>query len=298
MLAELAAILAPVFLCAGLGYAWGRGPHPFSLDFVTALVTNVATPCLIFSTLTKLQVSPAAFAEMVLAGLAALAGFAALGTTVLVVARQPLRAFLPALTFPNAGNLGLPLVLFAYGEAGLALAIAYFSVVSVGQFTFSVGQFTFGVWVASGAAGPRLLLRTPVLYALAAALGFMIAGTEPPRWLANTVELLGGAAIPLLLLSLGVALARLRVHSLPLGLALAVLRLGAGLMIGLAVAELFALEPLARGVLVLQSAMPAAVFNYLFAERYGNSPQQVAGVVLISTALSFATLPALLLLVL
>lgn len=291
MLAELAAILAPVFLCAGLGYAWGRGPHPFSLDFVTALVTNVATPCLIFSTLTKLQVSPAAFAEMVLAGLAALAGFAALGTIVLVVARQSLRAFLPALTFPNAGNLGLPLVLFAYGEAGLALAIAYFSVVSV-------GQFTFGVWVASGAAGPRLLLRTPVLYALAAALGFMIAGTEPPRWLANTVELLGGAAIPLLLLSLGVALARLRVHSLPLGLALAVLRLGAGLMIGLAVAELLALEPLARGVLVLQSAMPAAVFNYLFAERYGNSPQQVAGVVLISTALSFATLPALLLLVL
>ncbi len=291
MLAELAAILAPVFLCAGLGYAWGRGPHPFSLDFVTTLVTNVATPCLIFSTLTKLQVAPAAFAEMVLAGLAALAGFAALGTVVLVVTRQSLRAFLPALTFPNAGNLGLPLVLFAYGEVGLALAIAYFSVVSA-------AQFTFGVWVASVAAVPRLLLRTPVLYALAAALGFMIAGTEPPRWLANTVELLGGAAIPLLLLSLGVALARMRVRSLPLGLGLAVLRLGAGLLIGLAVAELLGLEPLARGVLVLQSAMPAAVFKYLFAERYGNSPQQVAGVVLISTALSFATLPALLLLVL
>ena len=291
MFAELAAILLPVFICAGLGYGWGRSRQPFNLDFVALLVTNIATPCLVFSALTRLQIAPAAVAQMFIAGLAALASFAAIGAAVLTLTRQPLRAFLPAVTFPNAGNLGLPLVLFAFGDEGLALAVAYFAMVSV-------GQFTFGVWLASGAAQPWRLLRTPVLYAVAAALAFMVAGVAPPRWLANTVGLLGGAAIPLLLLSLGVALARLEVRALPISIGLSVLRLGAGLLVGLGLAELFALSPLASGVLVLQSAMPAAVFNYLFAERYGNSPEKVAGVVLISTFMSFVTLPALLLLVL
>lgn len=291
MFAEISAILLPVFICAGFGYGWGRSRQPFNLDFVAVLVTNIATPCLVFSALTKLEVAPAALAQMFFAGLAALASFAAIGAAVLALTRQSLRAFLPAITFPNAGNLGLPLVLFAFGEEGLALAVAYFTMVSV-------GQFTFGVWIASGEAQPWRLLRTPVLYAVAAALIFVISGAAPPRWLANTSALMGGAAIPLLLLSLGVALARLKVPELPRSIALSALRLGAGLGIGLALAELFALGPLASGVLVLQSAMPAAVFNYLFAERYGNSPEQVAGVVLISTLISIATLPVLLLLVL
>lgn len=291
MFAQLAPILLPVFICAGIGYSWGRSRQPFNLDFVTLLVTNVAAPCLVFSALTRLQITPAALGEMFLAGLAALASFVAVGAIVLVLARQPLRVFLPAVTFPNAGNLGLPLALFAFGDEGLALAVAYFAILSV-------AQFTLGVWIASGEAQPWHLLRAPVLYATGASLIFLITGTAPPRWLSNTTGLLGGAAIPLLLLSLGVALAHLKVRALPISIGLSVLRLGAGLGIAFTVAKLLALGPLASSILMLQSAMPSAVLNYLFAERYGNNPEKVAGVVLISTFISFATLPALLLLVL
>lgn len=291
MFAELFSIIAPVFVVAGVGYLWGRTGRAFETDFVTTLVTNVATPCLIFATLTRLETDAGAFGTMVLAGAAAIAGFGVVAFVGLKLAGLPVRAFLPPLMFPNGGNLGLPLALFAFGDEGLALAIAYFSLLAV-------LQFTVGVWIASGEAKLGRVLRVPVIYGVAAALAFNAAQVAPPLWLARTIDLLGGMAIPLLLLTLGVALARLRIAALPRAAALAVARLALGLGVGLGVSAAFGLPPVAAGVLTLQSAMPAAIFNYLFAQRYDNAPEEVAGVVLMSTALAFVTMPGLLLIVL
>ena len=104
---------------------------------------------------------------------------------------------------------------------------------------------------------------------------------------------LGGITIPLMQLSLGVSLAQLRLADVPRTLSLAVARLGLGLLVGLGLASAFGFEGVARGVLILDCAMPAAVFNYMMAERYGRSPSDVASVVVLSTLLSFATLPLL-----
>ncbi|MFQ5971488.1 MAG: AEC family transporter [Alphaproteobacteria bacterium] len=291
MLAELSSIIAPVLIIVALGYVWARRGFGFATDFVTVLVTYVATPCLIFSTLTKLQVSPAAFGQMALAGLTTALCTGILGVVVLRLAALPLRSFLPSVIFGNSGNLGLPLSFVAFGETGLALAIANFSVLSISNFT--VGQ-----WISAGATSVRQVLRQPVIYAVVAVVVFMLAGTEPPRWLANTVGLLGAVAIPLLLLSLGVALARLRLRSLGRAFFVSVIRLAGGLVIALLVATAYDLGHTGRGVLVLQGAAPAAVFNYLFAQRYGRAPEEVAGVVLTSSLMFFLALPVLLLLVL
>ena len=75
------------------------------------------------------------------------------------------------------------------------------------------------------------------------------------------------------------------------------LRLGLGFAVGLAVATAMGLEGTVRGVVIFESAMPVAVFNYLWAVRYNTAPEVVAGLVLASTALSFVTLPLLLLFV-
>ena len=115
---------------------------------------------------------------------------------------------------------------------------------------------------------------------------------------AQATQLLGNLGIPLMLLTLGVSLARLRVVGLARGITLSVLRLVMGLAIGLVVAELFTLEGVARGVFILGCAMPVAVFNYIMAERYGRRSSDVASMVVISTAISFATLPLLLLIIL
>jgi predicted permease len=287
MLGELFSIIAPVFICAGIGFAWERVGRGYDVGLVTDLITSIGAPCLVFHTLANLRVEGTAFATMVGATLAAMAGCAAAGALVLKLARLPLRSFLPAVIFPNTGNMGLPLNYLAFGDLGLALALGVFTV-------YTVGQFTLGIAIASGTVSLKALARVPLLWALAAAVLFMVAGATPPDWINATTRLLGDITIPLMLITLGISLARLKVASLPRSLGLSVLRLVLGFAIGVALAAALGLEGAARGVLIVQLAMPVAVFNYLFAQRYGTAPEEVAGMVVISTALSFASLPLLL----
>jgi len=205
----------------------------------------------------------------------------------LVVLRQQLASFLPALMFPNSGNLGLPICLFAFGDAGLALAISYF-VIS------SVGQFTIGVAIASGHWTPKRLVTSPLIWGVAVAIALIATDATLPVWVSNSLNLIGGLAIPLMLIGLGVSLARLRVGDLPLSTFFAVLRIAGGCAIGWGVAEIFALEGIMRGVVIIQSAMPAALFNYLFASFYQRRAEAVAGIVVISTVLGFLAMPAIL----
>jgi malate permease and related proteins len=287
MIADLFTIIAPVLIAAGIGFGWGRFGRDFDVEFVTALVTGVGAPCLIFHTLANLSVGADEFLTMVGAGVVVLSLSAGIGTGVLRTARLPVRAFLPSLVFANTGNMGLPLSSLAFGEAGLALAIGIFAL-------SAVGQFTAGVAISSGSLSVSMFARVPLLYALPPALAFMFTGAEPPAWLNATTELIGMMTIPLMLITLGVSLAKLAVASLPRSLGLSVLRLLLGFALGVGVAYLFRLEGAARGVLIVQSSMPVAVFNYLFAQRYRRAPEEVAGLVVISTALSFLTLPMLL----
>jgi predicted permease len=291
VLGQLAAIIAPVFACAAIGYLWARLRRPFETEFVTALVTNVGTPCLIASTLTKLTIDIGGFGSMALAALAVFAVVGVLGAIALRLVGLPSHSYLPALMFPNAGNMGLPLSLFAFGDVGLALAIAYFTV-------SSTLQFTLGVSLAAGTASPRRLVRIPLLYAVAISLVLMATGTPLPGWIMNTIELLGGLTIPLMLIALGVSLARLRIASLKRSMAIALVRLLAGFAVAVGIAWALDLDRMTAGVLILQSAMPVAVFNYLFAQIYNRAPEEVAGAVVLSTILSFASLPLLLLYVL
>lgn len=291
MTAQLFAIIAPVFIIAGFGFGWRRLHLPFDTATVTAIATNLGTPALILATLSKLEVSAEAFTEMLFATALTLVGFAVLGGLALKLARLPLRAFLTPVMMANAGNMGLPLCLFAFGQEGLSLAIAVFAVIA-GY------HFSFGIAVVSGQFGLRQLARTPVIYATVLGLAMVATGTELPGWIDNTLKLLGGIAIPMMLLALGVSLSGLRLASLGQAGIVAAIRLVVGLAVGLAVARLLDLSDTATGVLIIQSTMPVAVFNYLFASLYDQRPEAVAGSVLVSTAISFLTLPFLLLLAL
>ena len=143
--------------------------------------------------------------------------------------------------------------------------------------------------------GFRQILRMPIIYAIGLALALIWTGQQLPQIAGRAVQLLGAIAVPLMLLSLGYSLATLKIASLRMSLVFAVARLVGGFAIGWLVAIAFGLEGVARGVVVIQSAMPAAVLNYLFALRYNNDPQEVAGLVVLSTLLSVALLPLFLL---
>ena len=287
MLYQLFSVIAPVFVCAVIGYIWRKQGRAYDTAFVTTLVTNIGTPCLVFSTLIDSKMQTDAFLEMGAATAATTVAFYAIYYLFLKATKLSMKAFLSALVYGNTGNMGLPLCLLAFGDHGLALAIAYFTV----NVLF---LFTIGVAVPAGATSPGALLRLPILYATLAALVFMSTGWHVPDFVTNTARILGGLTVPLMLITLGVSLAGLGVKRLPRAAVLSAMRIGVGFLVGWGGAEVFGFEGVARGVLIVECAMPVAVFNFLFAERYNNQPEEVAGMVVISTLMSFATLPFLL----
>jgi malate permease and related proteins len=254
MISVLAAVVLPVLLTVLVGFLWTRFSDRLDTKEVTALIGNVATPCLIVSTLTTTRVSFQALAGVAGATITAIILFAAVGGLILWLAGLRIRTFLPAIAFPNAGNLGLPLALYAFGPEGLGYAIAFFC-------TSSVANFTLGQTIAAGRANWRALARQPILYAVALGVLLSYGQVQPPVWLASTVALIGSLTVPLMLLMLGSSLSQLRVASVGRAALVSVVRIGVGGLVGVAVAALFGLTGSMRAVLILQCANPVAVYN-------------------------------------
>ena len=290
MVFEILAIMVPVVLIAGLGVVWTQRGKDFDTTLITNLVYYFGAPALVFSTLSVIEFD-AALGNFALAAIASFVGFAVLGAPILLALKMPVRTYLSTLMFPNMGNMGLPICLFAFGDAGLVLAVIYFSVAAV-------AQYTIGVWLLSGERTPTRLFKTPLVYAAGAALIFQGLGATPPGWLANTASLLGGMTIPLLLLTLGVSLATTKVGHFVRGSGIAVLRLSIGFAVGWAISTAFGFTGVERGVVILDCTMPVAVFSYLLASRFDRAPEDVAGAIAVSTGLSVITLPLILALVL
>lgn len=287
MFSQLLNIIAPVAIAVAIGFAWRRKGLAFDVKLVSALVTNIGTPCLVFSTLSNVEIGEKAFFEMALATFVTLCAFAAIAAVAFRIGGVPSKTFLPSMVFANTGNVGLPLSFFAFGTDGLALAVTYFTI-------HLILLFTVGELVSAGSLSFSKLLRQPVLIAVPAALVVLVGGLNTPDWIANTTELLGDFTIPLMLITLGISLADLKIAGFRRSLGLSVFRLAMGFLVGLATAELFGLGGISRGVLILQSTMPVAVFNYLFAVRNDNSPEEVAGIIVLSTTIAFVMLPGLL----
>jgi malate permease and related proteins len=291
IISQLSGIVVPVFVCVAFGVLWAKVGTPFDTGLITSLVYNIGVPCLILATFQKVHLSPAAMAEVALATLACYASFTLAAFLLIRAMRLELASYLPALMFPLTGSMGLPVSYFAFGDEGLALAIVYF--------TFgTIGSFTIGAAIAEGKASFRGLLRIPVLYAVAIALVMQLTGVRLPEWIFNTANLLGGMVIPAQLVALGFSLLELKTGGLARSVFLGVFRLSMGVAVGFAIAGLFDLSGAARAIVVIQSAMPVAVSSYLFAVKFNRKSEEVAGMVVASTAFSFVTLPFLLLLVL
>jgi predicted permease len=286
MIAIVAGILLPVFIVASIGYGWAKLGFPLDRDFVTRLVINVATPCLVVDSIASLELPVVDLLEMLLSASVMFALTALLAGLILRLASLPLRSFLPSLTFGNAGNLALPLSFLAFGATGLGLSAGVF-------LTAVVIQFTLAPALQDGRPALKVLATTPVVYGSAIGVALLATQTTLPAWLASTIELLAGIAIPLSLLTLGFSLAEFRVKRLPVAVGLGLARMALGFVVAATVAALFGLTGIARGVLLLHGGMPTALVCYLFSARYGRDPEDVAGIVLVSTLLAVVLMPLL-----
>lgn len=280
-------IVAPVFLLAAVGFAWVKLGFEYRINFVTQLSMTLAVPCLIFTALVKTDIDPALLSGVSLAAIAGYAAISVAGFVLISLAGLDRRTFLAPAIFGNTGNLGLPLALFAFGQEGLGYAVVVFAIMAV-------YSFTFGVWLVAGGGSPLKVVREPLVGATLLGALFLWRGWHVPAFLLSGIDLIGQMAIPLMLITLGVALARLTPRRILLPAGLSVVKVAVGLACAWAVGRWFALPPVPFGVLVLQLTTPVAVTSYLLAEKYGADAESVAGLVVVSSLLTVLTTPLVL----
>ncbi len=283
----VAEVVAPVFLLAAIGYVWVRAGFDYRMEFVTRLSMTLGVPCLIFVSLMRTEIEPSALTTLSLAALAGYGVIAAASLALVAAARLDLRTFLAPIIFGNTGNLGLPIALFAFGEDGLGYAVVVFAVMAV-------LSFTIGLWLVAGGGNLLKVLYEPMVAATVLGALFLWQGWRTPTFLTNTLVLVGQLAIPLMLITLGVAVARLTPGGAGRSVWLSLAKAGICVAAGWVVGRWFDLPDVAFAVLLLQLATPVAVTSYLMAEKYGADADAVAGLVVVSTLLSVALLPGLL----
>ncbi|SEM39843.1 AEC family transporter [Halomonas caseinilytica] len=287
MFAELFAVMAPVLAGAGLGFTWIRLGHDYPVAFVTRLVFNIGTPALVIASLSGADIDASSFGRTMLAAALVIVSMAGVAFVLARLLRKDWRVILAPSMYPNTGNMGLPVVLYAFGEAGFVFGITV-------MVTVSLFQFTLGTMLASRGNPLKSLAKTPTVYAILIALTLLLTDTELPLWLDNSVDLISGFTVPLMLITLGVSLASIQVRSLRSGIGFSLLRIPLAALAAWSIGSLLALPPMAHGILILQMSMPVAVFNYLFAQRSQREPEYVASLVFCSTLLSLIYLPILL----
>ncbi|WP_319825477.1 AEC family transporter [Thalassovita sp.] len=280
-------ITAPVFLLAAIGFGWVKAGFEYRVEFVTRLAMTLAVPSLIFTALMKTQIDPQALTTLSLAAMAAYAVVSVASYLLVKVFGLDVRTFLAPIIFGNTGNLGLPLAVFAFGEAGLGYAVVVFAVMAI-------WSFTFGVWLVAGGGSLLKVVKEPLVGATALGGVFLWQGWQTPRFLTNALELVGQMAIPLMLITLGVAVARMTPGHVRRAIWISAAKLALCFGLTWAVGVWFGLDEVAFAVLVLQLSTPVAVTSYLLAEKYGADSESVAGLVVVSTLMAVLAIPVML----
>lgn len=287
MIDQLIQVITPIFIVIAVGYLWSWRGQKYDLEFVTSIAINIGCPCLVFSTLTNIEINHSMLGRVSLAATVAIILFGLIGMVILRICRLPFSGYLPPLMFANIGNMGLPVCFFAYGKEGLALAIVIFAVVTV-------GQFTIAVFLYSGSFSISSIIKNPIIPSIIISTAILLSGVAPPEWMAKSTKLIGEITIPMMLITLGVSLQRMKVFNMGRAIFLSVTRIGMGFGVAVIISHFIGLTGTARGVFILQSSMPVAVFNYLLAERYGKNAKETAELIIVSTLLAVIALPLIL----
>jgi len=283
MLYRIFTIVFPVFAIVGIGYVYGRFRR---IDLTAANQINMAVllPALIFSVLSARNFQIGQYGALAAGAALVMLGSGFLAWPVARVMGIPAKTFVPPMMFTNSGNMGLPLAVFAFGEAALPAAVVVF-IVENGL------HFTLGTWLMDRRAHWLEVLRQPIVIATLAGIAFSLSGLTLPAPLPATIELLGQASIPLLLVSLGTRLTDIDLREWRLGLLGAIACPVTGVLMVLILTPFLRLVPGEQALLILFGALPPAVLNFLVAERYRQEPSRVAAIVMIGNLGAVVSVP-------
>ncbi|WP_445358163.1 AEC family transporter [Microbulbifer sp. ANSA005] len=281
-------VIIPVFICVLIGYLFAASKQELNSKMVSKLMAHIGYPALILDHMLGQQIVLGRFLWMLLAAFLMYSLMSVLALLFLSLFRQNIRTYFSCLSMNNVGNIGLAVCALAFGHAGVLYGIAF---VVVGMIFF----FVVAPGVTSGSWSAKEIMLSPAIYSVVFSIVALIFNISLPKPVMSSLNILGGMAIPLMLLTLGHSLAQIKLGDTKIGLVFAIGHIILGGAVALILINLFNFTGAMRGVLILQSLMPCAVSTYLWISIY--RPQdtpKISGIIFLSTIMSIFILPVVL----
>ena len=280
-------VLFPIFILILVGYLYAKF-RDINMEFANRMNMEIFIPALLIDALSRKNLSLFDYHDLALAGI-----FVVLFTGVLAWAfakafKISVSMFVPSMMFNNCGNMGLPLALLAFGEEALGAAVIVFLV-------SNLFHFTLGTYIVGGRISWWDLLKMPVNIATIMGLAISLTNWDMPEVIHTPIKMLAQIAIPLMLVSLGVRMTKVDLSAWKIGVIGAIACPLFSIVAAFLILLVLPLEPMQRTQLLLFAALPPAVLNYMFAEKYHQKPTEVASMVVVGNALSIFILALMLL---
>ncbi|MCW8886907.1 MAG: AEC family transporter [Motiliproteus sp.] len=276
----------PLFVIVLAGYLYGRR-KAVDIDFANQANMDLFVPALIFHSLANQAFPLSQYQELAFGALLVVLGSGVILYPIVKLLGINLRTFLPPMMFNNSGNLGLPLLVLAFGEQALPAAVILFIIENT-------LHMSVGVFMLDRHSHPLALLKMPMIQATILGLIWSVAELPLPLAVALPIEMLGQIAIPLMLFTLGIRIVQVGLGNWREGVLGAILCPLSGILIALACKPWLGLSDQQFAMLLVFSALPPAVLNYMMAERYQQEPHRVASIVLIGNMGSLIIIPIVL----
>jgi predicted permease len=288
IIGHVVTVMLPVLLCVLLGYGLAVLRAPFDRKMFGSLVANVGYPALILSHLAKDHIELGAFLNVLLAAACMILIFGVLGFGILKLLGLPVQAYLSPMMLSNVGNIGLPVTTLAFGAEGAAVALGFVVVVLA-------AIFTIGVALPIGKPDFKTLAKQPVIYAVMVALVLMETGWSLPGPVDQSLSILAGLAVPIMLLTLGHSLATLKFGNLGRAATLSVIHICFSVVAALALTRVFPFSGAQQNAVILLCFVPPSVATYLAVSHHRpDDAPAVAGFIFLSTLMTLLTLPLVL----
>jgi malate permease and related proteins len=283
---RILSIVFPVFAIIGIGWWYGRAKRP-DIGVTNQISMDVLVPALVFSALASKSFDFTHYWQLALGGAAVILGSGLLAWPLARLLKVDAKTFVPPMMFNNSGNMGIPLIVLAFGEAALGAAIILFLVEMA-------LHFSMGPYMLSHRMRLLQLVKTPVMATTLLGVAVSLSTTSLPQPLYTAIKMVGDASIPMLLFALGVRLNQVSLRDWHIGVASGIASPATGIIMVLVATPLLDLDPMQRSILLVFGALPPAVLNYLMAEQYRQQPERVASIVLLGNLAALAVMPVVL----
>ncbi|WP_438467575.1 AEC family transporter [Marinomonas sp. PE14-40] len=280
----------PLVFVVLVGFLYARW-RATDMTIANRINMDVFVPALIFSVMASGSFHVMQYKGLILGAAVIVVGSGLLAWPIAKFMGVSTKTLLPPMMFNNSGNLGIPLMVLAFGESVLPIAVVLF-------LTENLLHFTLGMYLINPKTKLKSILTMPMVLATIFGLLFSFSGWSMPVSLSVPIDMLGQISIPLMLFALGVRMNDVDLTNWRLGLLAGILCPLTGLIAALVWQQIWPVKEEYFAYLLVFACLPPAVLNYIVSELFQQEPNKVASMVLIGNLISLVTIPGILLYVL